>query len=166
MTKCAVEPLSGLEHVSAPSCQINMTVIHGHWDWVLAASDRALALTALGDLFVLRANGAVALLDVASGTALEVAATEQDFRVALHEPKDIEQYFVPQLVAALCNRDGLLQPGTCFSCIVPFTIGGVMSEDNYTVLGVESHLVALGKMQRQILKLPLGTVVSSVTLER
>ena len=165
MPSIVVNPIRGLEQVCAPSCQVDTFGEHGAWSWLLSTSDRPLALTAVGDLFVLRANGTVAFLDVGQGTLLEVASNEEEFRTAVHRTENIEECFVPQLVAALVGRDGPLQSGTCFSCLIPMSLNGEMSMQNYAVLEVGAHFAALGKLQRQILALPVGSVVSSVIVE-
>jgi hypothetical protein len=160
-----VLPLPGLEALCAPRCKLDASSLRSQWNWLLAPGDTPLAVTALGDLFVTRPTGAVALLDAASATCVEVASSQAEFHASVSHPDNIRECFLPELVNALTFTHGPLQPGQCFSCVVPLTLGGTMSPENFAPLSVEPHFRALSFLQRQALSLPIGASIAAVHLE-
>ena len=136
----------------------------GAWSWLLPHEATPILVTALGNVFLQVAGGRVAWLDVGAAELSVVAESLAEFQALLQTADRIEEWFVPDLVAALRAREPLGQ-GQCYSFKIPPTLGGQLEPANFHVLNVATHLAGMGKIQVQVIDLPLGTEIRAVKLE-
>src|SRR5581483_11778907 len=103
------------------------------WHWLSGQDARPLLLTALGDLFILKDDGAVYFLDTYEGTLKPAGDSYEQWKVELNQEYNLYNWFSPLLVEKLRERGLRLQAGQCYSPVHPPVMGGAMEPDNFEV---------------------------------
>jgi len=153
------------KHLIAETNGIDRDRMLEQWRWLVPVGAEPLFATVLGDLFLRAPDGRVVWLDVGAGTATDVASDESEFSTLLDDEEHVQEWFMPQLVTALMASGSALAPGQCYSFKILPTLGGTYDPDNCHTLDLLSHFTGMGKLQRQIVALPLGTEIRVATLE-
>ena len=131
------------------------------WDWLLPPGCRLLALTKLGDLFILAPGSQVLWLDLIEGGVVEVAASPMDFQAKALEPEYADDWFLPGFVEGAEERGFSLGPGECYAFKVHPKIGGELASSNLTPM----NLVAYHSVCSELHKLPPGSSVGGFTVD-
>jgi len=113
------------------------------WRWLV--SDRFLPAwcTACGDLFLQKSDGAVYLLDSATGSLLAVAKSADALDEAARDHFD--DWWKPSLHEAAQRRTRPLNVGECYGWITPPRLGGRASADNLEPITLVEHFGRLGR---------------------
>ncbi len=135
------------------------------WRWLVGPGARPLLLTALGDLFIQHADGSVWFLDTLAGELEPAGRDRNDWKVALQDPNNIDQWFAPDFVAELRSKGMVLAPGQCYQPIVPPIVGGSIDASNYECNDWRVHLFPMGQIHEQVKGLPPGTRITGFKVE-
>lgn len=110
------------------------------WAWRLGDTSFVLAATAMGHMFLELGNGSVWFLDTWSGDLERVAASDEEFRVALTTQDFIREWLMPECVAALIDA-GMHRAGAeCFSPFVSPGLGGPLTPTNFQPFSLRLHI--------------------------
>jgi hypothetical protein len=129
------------------------------WRWLVPESVRALVVTAMGDLFIIAADGSVSFLDTIAGTREPAAASVADWKRKLEDIEAFDRWFIPGLIRLLRASASLCQ-GECYSPIHPPAVGGTYSVDNWRPVHWRVHFSHSGRMHEAIKDLPDDTVIT------
>jgi hypothetical protein len=136
------------------------------WDWLLHHPAEVFIVTALGDALFSNSAGEVFWLDVGAGEVLRVADNRAKFDEVMSAPDAIADVYLPDLTCELLEEHGPLATGTCFSPVIPYSLGGKPEPANFQVMEINAHFRSLAKIQRQVAELPVGTKIDRVVNER
>ena len=128
-----------------------------HWRWLLPTSYRPKFATALGDLFLVDADGRVTWLDVGRGTLEIVAEGEDAFESAATIADNLVDWFGKVLVDALRAAGNVLGPGECYSYRTLPLLGGRYEPQNFTKYPVARHFRVWGPIHEQLRDVPDGS---------
>jgi hypothetical protein len=129
------------------------------WRWLVPESVRPLVVTAMGDLFIIAADGSVSVLDTIAGTHQSAAASVADWQRKLEDAEVVDRWFIPGLVALLREAAPLSQ-GECYSPVHAPVLGGTYSADNWRPVSWRFHFSYSGRVHNAIKDLPDGTVIT------
>lgn len=132
------------------------------WGWLLGKEPfEVFRVTAMGDLFLIDAGGAVHFLDVIGGGTLEhFARSEREFDARIRESGARKRYLVTFVVRRLREAGVRLERNECYSPDVPFVLGGTLENANLHPCEVYVHASILGQIHRQLKDLPPNTPVN------
>jgi hypothetical protein len=136
------------------------------WDWLLPHPAEVFIVTALGDALFSNSAGEVLWLDVGAGEVLRVADDRAKFDEVMNTQDAIADVYLPDLTCELLKEHGPLAKGTCFSLVIPYSLGGKPELANFQIMEIGAHFRSLAKIQRQIADLPVGTKIDRVVNER
>jgi hypothetical protein len=134
------------------------------WDWLVPSADRALLITAIGDVFLQGPNGDFKFLDTQYGRLYDIGPLPSDWRKALANHKDREMWFRPAFVSRLRNAHGPLKPEMVYSGTLPLSLSGKETTENFTPRLAKMHLWNGGQIQGQVKDLPPGTRITKITI--
>jgi hypothetical protein len=131
------------------------------WRWLVDSDSVPFLVTALGDVFVRNSRGEIWLLDTYRGRYNRVAPDETTWRTALEESSRVDEWFLPDLLAAL--REGGLRPaeGECFSPVLPPITGGDMDPANFECSPWLLHISLAGQLHQQSKEHPDGISIAA-----
>ena len=133
------------------------------WRWLVAERVRPLAVTAFGDLFLTRDDGAVLFLDTISGTLSRVAESVADLEEKVLDEENRDEWFMPGFVDALRNAGHYLSQGECYSARHSIIGGGEWSVENFQPIHWRIHFAAAGQLIERLKDLPPGTKITSIS---
>jgi hypothetical protein len=135
-----------------------------HWRWLVPPSLSLRMVSTLGDAFLEDPEGAIHWLDTGGADLVKVAESPDHFHNLRQQTALANRWFSPQLVGDLLSGGHSLEPGQCFSCKIPLTLGGKLHPDNFSPCDLPAHFRALGLIQAQIRDFPVGTRFTSVRI--
>lgn len=130
------------------------------WRWLVPKSISIHRITLLGNAFLRSGNGAVFWLDVGRGQFTRIATSASEFNQALASSINTQQWFVPNLLAAIRNHLPALQSGQCYSFVLPPCAGGSFELSNFEPSSLAMHFGILGQLHEQIRSLADGTPIA------
>lgn len=135
------------------------------WAWLLPEASTPILLSAMGDVFVQDATGAVHFLDAGDGTLQHVADDMETFESRLEDQAFVVRHFFPGRIVELLEAGRRLGPLEIFSYARPLVLGGQDEADNIEPLDIHVHLSLLGQIHEQVKDLPEGTVIDGIEFE-
>ena len=145
-------------------CDVNHLL--DDWRWLVGGSDFELfKVTAMGDLFLRDAHGAIQFLDMVDGKFLPFAKSEEEFASQLEDRNTRLRILGSFVVRGLLSAGRTLGPCECFSPDHPPVLGGALSSENLAPCSILVHSSILGQIHRQVRGLPPGTKVNSFKVE-
>ncbi len=148
------------EEVLAPLAgEFDIDVALEEWRWLISGTFRALVATALGDLFIVAADGAVHFLDTVMGTCEPVASSVDDWEQKLRDDEQFDQWFMPGFVEQL-RETRVLGQGQCYSPLHPPILGGGYTVENWPAISWQVHFSHAGRMHYAIKDLPDGADIT------
>jgi hypothetical protein len=152
-----------LEELLAPVAgQFDIEDALSSWRWLVPQPMRALAMTAMGDLFLLDEDDAVWWLDAINGTCEQVAASQEELEVKLTDPELADEWFMTPLVLELRDVKPL-KKGECYSPIHTPALGGSFEPENFEPCDWSVHLAFAGSLHEQLKDLPPGTRITKIS---
>lgn len=130
-----------------------------HWAWLVSGEFKVWIMNRFGDLFIVRRDGTVHMLDVGRGSLNQLAASRDDCARLLDEPGNADGWLMIPLVDQLQSSGVKLGPGQCYSYRNLPVLGGAYSVDNMQVVTIAHHYKAFGPIHEKIRDLPDGTNV-------
>ena len=134
------------------------------WASLLSGNYGPLLMNAFGDLFLQGENGHVYFLDLASGTANEVAKDLEEFSELLNEENHVAQWFMPGLVEELHQQNMLLDPGQCYGYKIPPILSGPFIPENIQPTDISLHYASLAHVYEQVKDVPAGTNIGNIKI--
>ena len=132
------------------------------WQWLIPKHAKPVLLTALGDVFIQDARGAVHFLDTCSGTVKKIAESGDGFKALLQDVEFVTEYMHPGQIADLKAAGLELTPGMCYSHKLLLVLGGQDTVDNYEVFPIAIHVDFTGQIHKQVKDLPEGTQIAGI----
>jgi hypothetical protein len=129
------------------------------WRWLVPDSGRALAVTAMGDLFIVAGRGSVSFLDTIAGTCEPAAPSVAEWERTVEDIEIFDKWFMPGLFSLL-RAAAPLTRGECYSPLHPPVLGGTYSIDNWRPVLWRVHFSHTGRMHEAIKDLPDGTAIT------
>jgi len=134
------------------------------WGWLLSSKFTVWLMNRFGDLFLVPSDGTVHMLDVGAGSLTKMAEARDDFCRRVDEGNNANHWLMIPLVDRLAAAGVHLQPGQCYSFLIPPVLGGGYTIDNTIVLPIKEHYGVYGSYHEQLRHVPDGTqVVLKVT---
>jgi len=127
------------------------------WHWLLPRQIIVWMVNRFGDVFIVRDDGTVQMLDIGIGTLKQVAATRDDFGCKIDEPGQAEDWLMIPLVDQLVASGQILGAGQCYSYRQLPVLGGDYTTDNVVIKDMAAHYAAFGPIHERIKDLPDGT---------
>lgn len=126
--------------------------LYSDWLWLINADDliQPSAMSAFGDLFFLKENGEVFLLDTLEGTAEHFASSREDMERQLSSPENRNNYLFSDLVTTLREKGVILSDNQLYLFKVHPLVGGQAMSDNVEVASMRVALSLTGQLHRQI----------------
>lgn len=134
------------------------------WRWLVPEDYRLRMVSTLGDAFLEDMDGKIYWLDTGGAELHCIAKDRAEFDQLRQQPSNANEWFVPQLVGDLLSSGAILQVGQCFSYNIPPTLNGELSLANLLPTNLSVHFGTLGQIQRQVMLLPVGTVINKVEM--
>jgi hypothetical protein len=130
------------------------------WRWLLPQGESAvLLMSRYGDLFLEFDEGGIHMLDVGNGSLEKVAESSPDFWRKINEAESANNWLMIPLVDQLVAAGNVLEPGRCYSFIIPPVLGGEYTVENTVTLKVQEHFGVYASIHDQIKELPDGAQV-------
>jgi hypothetical protein len=130
------------------------------WRWLLPQGEFAVVLMSrYGDLFLELEEGSVHMLDSGNGCLEKVADNVQHFWRRIGEDQSANNWLMIPLVDRLVASGKLLDPGYCYSFIIPPVLGGGYTVENTASLKVQEHFGVYASIHEQMKELPDGSAV-------
>ncbi len=139
------------------------------WRWLIGKSATVKLLTAMGDLFFVKPRGllrqeSVFFLDTCEGTAELASESWAEFRDIIKSMKNVPgHWFKYSLLVELSDKR--LRDGECYSPDHPPILGGSYEKSNFRPISWEVHVDFMGQIHKQVIDLPAGTPVNTISLE-
>lgn len=133
------------------------------WRWLAPLPLIPFLITTIGDMFLQHTAGDIFWLDTLEGKLEHVANTYEHFKSEMVKPENFTQWFLPDFIELL-RSEIPLEPGNCYSPIVPPIIGGKMELSNFHSYLLVVHFVCQGQIHRQVKDLPPGTLITGVNV--
>ncbi|MEL6108826.1 MAG: T6SS immunity protein Tdi1 domain-containing protein [Planctomycetota bacterium] len=144
---------------------LDFDALLAEWRWLVPNSMSPVVVSALGDLFLVDADGLVHWLDTGTGQLTRVADSAAQFKERMQQPENANEWFVPQLIGDLIEAGAVLQPGECYSCDVPLGLGGELRPENVKPTDILVHFSMAGQIFSQVHDLPPGTKIDKITFD-
>jgi hypothetical protein len=127
------------------------------WSWLLPEASTPIYSTVFGDLFLRGASGNILFLNTLDAVVIDAADDESDLLDQLQVTALREDVLMHSLAAELSASMRPVRDDECYSIIIPPTLAGTLSADNFHILPLATHMAALSDMQRQVIDDPVGT---------
>jgi hypothetical protein len=132
------------------------------WRWLVPRPVSFVAITALGDLFVLEGDGSVWFMDTIDAKYYQVASSVAQWQAMLQDPEHVNAWFMPQFVGDLRSAGVTLKSGECFSATIPAVLGGAFTPENWQPTSWRVHFWSPGQIHQQVKDLPPGTKITGI----
>jgi hypothetical protein len=110
-------------------------------------------------VFIVLDDSTVHMLDIDSGTLDHVADSREAFRDMLKHDDNFNQQFMAVLVDR-CREAGIrLNPGQCYSLVIPAVLGGKYDIENIKPISMAEYYSFMASVHSQIKDLPDGSRV-------
>jgi hypothetical protein len=130
------------------------------WRWLVPQTLRPFSLTMFGDWFFEDPNGRVIFLDSVAGQLSEIAPSRAQFLAEREKKKNLDEWFMADLVI-LCWDCGLRPgKGQCLSFKVPPILSGSLEVENIDICDLMVHQSILAQIHRGVRDLPEGAVIN------
>jgi hypothetical protein len=130
------------------------------WSWILPNERKIIAVSKMGDMFLLGEQNAVYWLATDDGTLSKIATTQAEFELLLQDKENVDNWFLPLLVEKLINAGKILGPSQVYSFNKLPLIGGEYHIDNIEPTDVSVHFAVTGQICEKLKDLPDGTSVT------
>ena len=142
---------------------LNWPTLLSPWAWLLPNELTVWIVNRLGDIFVVRDDGSVHMMDVGRGTFEQVALNRDEFADLADQDQNAEDWFAIPIVDELVRSGMTLEPGQCYSYRTLPIIGGSYEIGNFRVLTLEEHYKTFGPIQQALKDVPDGASVRFTT---
>ena len=130
------------------------------WAWLLPQDEFTIWLmNRYGDLFLAFEDDTVHMLDVGSGSLEKLAESRDEFRRRVDEGDNANEWLMIPLINNLVEAGKVLEPGRCYSFIIPPILGGEYTVENTATLHIAEHYGVYASIHNQIKDLPDGAQV-------
>jgi T6SS immunity protein Tdi1, C-terminal len=129
------------------------------WEWFLPAEFTVWLMNRYGDLFLILPDGSVHMLDVGIGSLTKMAQSKDEFCQKIDQGNNANDWLMIPLVDRLTAAGIQLQPGQCYSLLIPPVLGGDYTIENTVVLPIFEHFGVYGSYHEQLRDVPDGTSV-------
>jgi hypothetical protein len=133
------------------------------WRWLVGDRLELCFVTKFGDAFLRDpASRTMHLLEVGWGKLWQVADSENQFEQLASDPKNIEKWFMREVVE--CQKLLGMDPGDnqCLSYDVPPKLGGQLDPGNINICDIAVHFSVNGQLLRKVKDLAPGTKISEI----
>lgn len=129
------------------------------WHWLLPRTFTLWLVNRYGDLFIVREDSSVWMVDIGTGTLDRIASSRGEYAELLDVGNNANDWLMIPLVDQ-CVQAGLnLAENQCYSFKTPPVLGGEYEVTNTAVCDLSVHYSLLGQIHKQIKDLPDGTQV-------
>jgi hypothetical protein len=149
-----------LNQVTKDITRIDADDLLSSWRWRLAGIETIIAISVLGDLFLLGEDSGVYWLQTDHGNLTKVADSNQEFHNYLNDDEKFANWFLPTLIEKLINAGKSLKENEVYSFKKMPAIGGDYSVDNMEATDMSVHFAFTGQICEQIKELLDGTRVN------
>lgn len=136
------------------------------WSDLLPSSFTLWLVNRFGDAFTVFEDGSVHMLDIGIGVIERVADNRDHFATQIDAGDYASNWLMTHLVDK-CVAAGLkLERNQCYSYKVPPILGGGYAVGNVAPMNLSAHYSFLADIYRQIKKLPDGTRIKTIVIEK
>lgn len=136
------------------------------WEWLLPDEFTVWLMNRFGDLFLILPDGSIHMLDIGSGSLKKLAESKDEFCRLIDENGNADDWLMIPLVDQLLAAAVRLQPGQCYSLLIPPVLGGDYTIENTVVIPIFEHFGVYGSYHEQLKGVPDGTKVVINVLNR
>lgn len=130
------------------------------WQWRIANMKSIVAISYLGDLFLIGQDDAIYWLQTDTGDLSKVADNHQQFKLFLNDENKIDNWFFPQLFEQLQSAGKILKENEVYSYKKLPVLGGEYTIDNIEPTDISVHFAFSGQICEQTKNLADGTKVN------
>ncbi len=139
---------------------IDVEEILSCWQWRIGEMQTIIAISCLGDLFLLGKDKAVYWLQTDSGDLTKIADNIEQYQEFLTDQVNTDNWFLPLLIIKLLNAGKTLKANEVYSYKKLPVIGGKYTIDNIEPSDMSIHFAFSGQICEQIKDLPEGSKVT------
>jgi len=154
-----------IKDITIDTAPYNWAKILEDWYWILPKEFDVWLLTKFGDIFCHLPDDSVHWLDTGTGKLTKIAETKEAFFQMADDPKNVDHWFLPELISSLKSRGVVLSPTECYSFTLPPGLGGKYEADNIKPCDVAVHFAISGQVFFQIKDAPDGTKIRFTTIK-
>jgi Domain of unknown function (DUF1851) len=129
------------------------------WGWLVPAEFAVWLMNRFGDLFLILPDGSVHMLDVGAGSLTKMAESREEFSKLINEAGNADDWLMIPLVDRVMAAGMHLQPGQCYSLLIPPILGGDYTTENMVILPIFEHFGVYGSYHEQLRDVSDGTQV-------
>ena len=129
------------------------------WRWLVGEGSQPILLTLSGDLFLENDAGAVVWLETGGGELEVVAASTEEFWLALEVPENRREWLLENVVRDLLAEGHRPGAHECFGYKILPVFGGSYDGANRVSMSATEHISLTGHVHQQIRDLPDGATV-------
>ena len=152
-------------HLIIKTDRIPFEALLSDWRWLVSPDFTPVMMTAFGDLFLRDQSGRIHFLDLMAGEFRQVAESQEQFDRLCEDRERRRSWFVGFLLTNVRKLRGELEAGECYSCKVPLSLGGQLEGSNFERTDLQVHYSILGQLHQQMMHLPPGTKIGSISIE-
>src|SRR5947208_7213823 len=108
---------------------LDFNALLADWRWLVKPELKPFLLTAFGDLFLRGDSGRVYFLSAMTGSLKEVVGSEEEFEQLCEDREQRRNLFLSSFLMEVRKVRGQLEPGDCYSCEVPLSLGGELEPE-------------------------------------
>ncbi len=146
--------------------KIDWPTILAEWAWLLPEELTVWLMNRYGDLFLVLNDNTIHMLDVGNGTVEKLAKNRDDFCDKIDGEDRANDWLMIPLIDRLVEAGKTLEPGRCYSFVIPPILGGEYSIENTATLSIAEHYGVYASIHQQIKDLPDGTQVRLKVIPR
>ena len=137
------------------------------WSWMFPNPMHLFLISAIGDMFLqsYHDDAGIYWLDVGQGDLTYIADSMADFKVAMAEQENLNEWFIPQLIGDLKLSGLHLEKGQCYSYKVPPFLNGSIEVSNFAPCPLSVHFSLFGQLYKQVKDLPNETRITKISIK-
>lgn len=124
-----------------------------HWNWLLKENPEfnIWIVTKFGEIFVLNDDEEVWFISTAGSSYEKIANSKEEFFEFIDEQKNVDFYFMPDVIQALEANNMFLEEKECYGFRVPMVfMESTLEPDNFKIIIVENYLTGLGDLLSEL----------------
>jgi len=145
--------------------KIDLHEICSDWQWLLKNQYSPIMVPFSGDLFLVDKTAAVFWLDTGKGQLQQVSDNIEEFKSALEDLDNIDEWLLASTVLDLIETGMTLKENEVYSYKTMPILNGDYSLENFEATDISVHFSMTGQICRQVINLPEGTRIDKVVID-
>ena len=144
--------------------KIDLDDICSDWQWLLNNEYSPIMVSLSGDMFLIGKNIAIFWLDTGKGQLKKIADTIDEFKSALEDLDNIDEWLLASTVLDLIETKITLKENEVYSYKKMPILKGDYSLENFEPTDISVHFSMTGQISKQVINLPEGTRINKIVI--